>query len=133
MAQASVAAVSGTTQDLVHLALQAYELRHKVIAHNIANVDSQGFQPLRLNFEEQLGPLQQAVQSHASAAEIARLAAQVHPRIEPEAAPAGALAEPGEKLDDQLVALTQNTLDYEALLTVVARYGALNRIAITGS
>jgi flagellar basal-body rod protein FlgB len=133
MPQTQLLAVTGATQGLMRLALQAYELRHRVIANNIANVDSEGFRPATLNFEQQLGPLRAAVAAGASPARLEELAARVHPHAEVEADAPGAPAEPGEKLDDQLVALTQNTLEYETMLTVMARYGGLTHLAITGS
>jgi len=126
-------AISPVTQQLESMALRAYELRQRVIAHNIANVDSVGFQPLRVNFDEQLGPLRAAIRGEESATRIADLASQVQPSVETEAATSSALTTPGENLDDQLVALTQNTLDYEAMLTVLSRLGGLTRLAITGS
>lgn len=133
MAQDAIISISGVTQQLETMALHNYELRHRVIAHNIANVDSVGFQPLRVDFEEQLEPLRAAVREQESPAQIAALISQVHPRVELTAASSSAMSGPGENLDDQLVALTQNTLDYEAMLTVVSRFGSLDRLAISGN
>ena len=133
MAQGALVPISGVTPQLERLALHAFELRQRVIAHNIANVDSVGFQPLRVNFEEQLGPLRAAIRAQESPSRLEALAAQVQPRVETETESSSPFAAPGENLDDQLVTLTQNTLDYEAMLTVVSRLGSLNRLAITGS
>jgi len=47
---------------------------------------------------------------------VAALVSQVQPKVEVAEASTGVFTEPGENLDDQLVALTQNTLDYEAML-----------------
>ncbi len=133
MAEGALIQISGVTQQLEHMALRAFELRQRVIAHNIANVDSVGFRPLRVNFEEQLGPLRAAIEAQDSPDRIAALAAQVRPEVETEDATATPFATPGENLDEQLVALTKNTLDYEAMLTVVSRLGGLRRLAISGS
>lgn len=39
--------------------LDAYAVRHKAIAENIANVDTEGFRPLKVNFEENLQSVMQ--------------------------------------------------------------------------
>jgi len=133
MSQNSLVPISGITQQLESMALHAYEMRHRVIAHNIANADSIGFQPLRLNFEDQLGALRAALKEGQSAERLSELIGQIQPKIEVDVGEKAGVTQPGENLDDQLVALTQNTLDYEAMLTVVSRLGSLSRLAITGS
>ncbi|RMF62348.1 MAG: flagellar basal body rod protein FlgB [Calditrichaeota bacterium] len=39
---------------LLKKSLDAYAARHKAIAENIANVDTKGYRPLKVNFEESL-------------------------------------------------------------------------------
>lgn len=46
--------LSKTPVTILRKSLDAYALRHKATAENIANVESQGYRPLRVNFEENL-------------------------------------------------------------------------------
>jgi flagellar basal-body rod protein FlgB len=123
--------LQGITGRLAHQALDAYYLRHQVLANNIANIDSEGFQAKRLNFEEQLSGLKNAVLSGASDKEILSQLDQVHPFIEEKPA-SGPLADPSLRLDEEITQVAQNTLQYETVLTALARRGSLMRIAVTG-
>ncbi len=123
--------LQGITGRLALQALDAYYLRHQVLANNIANVDSESFQAQRLNFEAQLGGLKAAVVDGASDHEIERQLEQVHPFLEAKPA-TGPLSDPSLRLDEEITFVAQNTLQYEAVLTALARRGALMRIALTG-
>ena len=46
--------LSKTPVTILRKSLDAYALRHKATAKNIANVESQDYRPLRVNFEENL-------------------------------------------------------------------------------
>ncbi len=46
--------LSKTPVAVLRKSLDAYALRHKATAKNIANVESQDYRPLRVNFEENL-------------------------------------------------------------------------------
>ncbi|MFQ5751322.1 MAG: flagellar basal body rod protein FlgB [bacterium] len=43
-----------TLVPILKKSLDAYATRHKAIAENIANIDSQGYRPLKVSFEENL-------------------------------------------------------------------------------
>ena len=51
----------GVTFALVQLALDAATLRHQATANNLANIHSTGYRPQRVNFEEQLSALREAL------------------------------------------------------------------------
>lgn len=123
--------LQGITGKLALQALDAYYLRHQVLASNIANASSESFRPQRLNFEEQLGGVRAAVLGGASDNEIARQIEQVEPFLEDKAA-TDPLSDPSLKLDEEVTLVSQNTLQYEAVLTVLRRRGGLMRIALTG-
>ncbi len=124
-------ALQGVSTRLALMALDAYSLRHQVIAHNIANADSESFHPLRVNFEQQLTALQSAFASGAPDADLVALADSVSPFVEE--APASKFGGDGAlRLDDQMAQLAQNTLQYEALLSALGKQGALLRIAVLG-
>lgn len=131
MALHPIASVPSTTQQLGSMALALYGLKHRVIAHNVANVDAEGFVPMTVDFQTQLDAIRSAVVDGAPADSIQQLVSRFQPRVAAESdAPT---LEPGQQLDEQMVALTQNTLDYEAMLTAITRLGSLTRLAATGN
>ncbi|TAM10069.1 MAG: hypothetical protein EPN72_00510 [Nevskiaceae bacterium] len=132
MSHLPVFAVDGATLRLANLALDAYAQRHRVISENIANIHADDFQPLSLNFEQQLGALRRAVKDGVPDTVIDRLVGQVHPYAV-ETQSAAQPSRPSERLDDQMTALVFNTLNYESMLTAVGRMESIYRLAITGS
>jgi flagellar basal-body rod protein FlgB len=82
--------IETSTVGAVALALDAALLRHQAIAANIANVNTAGYQPVRVSFEEHLG------------AQAPRLE-----RVEGEAK---------VELDVEVAHLSANTVHYQALL-----------------
>jgi len=114
------------TTALVMMALDAAALRHQAIANNLANVHSQDYRPQRLNFEEQLSALRHAVDTRGSITPTAL--AQVRPFIETGAMrAAGSLA---EKMDMELVKLSQNAVHYQSLLKALDKRGTIFSLAV---
>lgn len=103
---------------LARLALDAASLRHQAIANNIANANSAGFVPLKVNFEEQLAFARGGMRSSVPAS--------VRPFIESDAGGAAKVS-----LDLEMVKLAQNTLHYQSLLTALEKRGAILSAAIT--
>lgn len=86
---------------MVKLALDGAALRHQAIAHNIANLDSEGYVPLEVSFEAQLEAARRGLPVPA-------------PRVTERADVA-----PGPRPQDadlEMVALSENTVHYQALL-----------------
>jgi flagellar basal-body rod protein FlgB len=106
---------------LARLALDAASLRHQVIANNIANANTPGFVPLKVNFEQQL-----AFARGASGGMPAPLSASVRPFIEADAG-AGARV----VLDMEMVKLAQNTVQYQSLLRALDKRGSILSTAIS--
>jgi flagellar basal body rod protein FlgB len=128
----AVVSIDGTTEKIARLALDAYELRHRTIAQNVANVDSLDYQPFEVNFEQQLSGLRAALAAGEPTGVVDALISSVHPFVTAQL-PGDATADRSERLDDQMVQLVRNTIDYEAMLTSVIRLGALTHAAIVGS
>ena len=84
--------------DQVSAALSRASLQHEVIASNIANRDTEGYQRLQLRFD--------------AALERASVVAE----------PANAQADAPVSLEQDLVALSSNSARYEALARVLNRY-----------
>ena len=114
------------TTALVRLALDAASMRHLALANNIANAESPGYAPQRVNFEAQLTQVRQALaaQRPLQAADIAG----VRPEIE-QGAPRGA-SSAAQTLDLEMVQVAQNTLHYQALLRAVGRFGSIMAMAV---
>jgi flagellar basal-body rod protein FlgB len=98
---------------LVLLALDAATLRHQAIANNIANANSAGYVPLKVNFEEQLAFLRPADATRNALA-------GVRPFIEHES-----VEQPGSNvavmLDMEMVKLAQNTVHHQSLLRALGK------------
>jgi len=118
------AAVSGTlTGDLVLRALDAASLRHAAHAANIANASTEGYQALRVSFEEQLLAARDALLNRDEA--VSRRALEsLQPVIEVESSVERV------RLDQEMSSMMQNALRYQALLTALSKNGAFLRAAI---
>jgi flagellar basal-body rod protein FlgB len=94
--------IDPATLQLVSRALDANALRHQAIAQNIANAHVEGARPVRVRFEELLGPVSQNIASgqEFKAGDIP--SAQIDTDL------SGARIE----LDTEMAALSSNGLQY---------------------
>ena len=107
---------------LLGQALGAAELRHRVIANNLANVDTPGFRAQRVAFEEKLAEA---------------LARGEGRRVEPEVVRANAAA-PGPdgndvRLEDQVGEMLKNSVLYKTYMRILARQYRKMELAIRGT
>ena len=122
--------MSGTDQvttALLMKALDAASLRHQAIASNIANANSINYRPLRVNFEQQLGFARSALAAGANPLTPADVAG-IRPTLEQEPVPAAGSA--SVMLDMEMVKLSQNTLQYQALIKGLTHRSGLLSMAI---
>lgn len=118
--------IEALTTATLALALDAASLRHKAIASNIANVDTQAYVPVRVSFEDQLESLRASLERTGSAAPAGL--AEVRPRLAPALDAAG---QPETiQLDAEVARLAENTVRYQALLKGLNRHFALLNMAI---
>ena len=101
--------LTGVTGSMIKLALDAASLRHLVIASNIANANTPGYVPVRVEFEEHLAA---AARNGAYGASLTR---SVAPAIVPDPQGFDPL-QARVQLDVEAAQLAQNTLQYQALL-----------------
>ncbi len=94
-----IQSIHGAGAAMAKLALDAASLRHQAIAHNIANLHSEGYAPLGVRFD-------------------VRLAAARRPHARPELV---LDATPAVQVDGEMVKLAQNTLHYQALIRALGR------------
>ena len=116
------------TGEMVTKALDVTWQNHKVIANNIANIDTAGYKPLNINFGEVFSQLGDLVDSKASDASLRTAINQINSNILP------TVDELATKvmLDTEMVKLAENTTRYQALLNAKDLLGSINKIAITG-
>ena len=103
--------IHGPGASMAKLALDAAVLRHNAIAHNIANLHSEGYVQLGVRFDARLA--------------AARRARAVRPELVLETTQS-------THLDSEMVKLAQNTLHYQALLRALGRQMAIVGDAIGG-
>lgn len=112
--------IDPATLQLVHRALDAGALRHQAIAQNIANAHVAGARAMRVKFEELLGPVQQEVGAgRPFKAEDVPTPLAVPDAVDHEIA-----------LDEEMAALSSNSLQYQALLRALSRQLGILSVAM---
>lgn len=113
-------------------ALDGQALRQRVVAHNLANVDTPGFRPSRVSFEDQLRhALAATADGHPAASAVIDAL-----RPQAAAAPGPALRRDGNAVDleCELVELAESTTSYHALIRLLSRkLQMLKAVATEGS
>ncbi|WP_162044919.1 flagellar basal body rod protein FlgB [Undibacterium sp. YM2] len=114
------------TMDMLKTALDAASLRHQAIANNIANVNTAGYRPASVNFEQQMD----AVRSTLAQGKIVQpdMLRGVQPFIE-RLAPVTD-ADRTALLDTEVGNMAQNTVQYEALLKAMGKHISILSSAI---
>lgn len=112
--------IDPATLQLVSRALDAGALRHQAIAQNIANANVAGAQALRVQFEELMGNLSADVASGASF------------KVDDVPAPRIVSLGAGHRVavDEEMAALSSNSLQYQALLKAMGRQLGILSVAV---
>jgi flagellar basal-body rod protein FlgB len=118
--------LTGVTGVMVKLALDAANVRHLVIANNIANANTPGYAPQRVEFEQQLAAAVRdgRVRAHSALLEGVRPVITVDPTAP---GPSGSRVQ----LDTQAAQLAQNVVHYQALLQGMRGQRDILQLAIT--
>jgi len=115
------------TIESVRLALGATGLRQQVIAENIANINSPDHVRMKVVFEEQLAQalarMNTSSDSDSSVANLASIQAELVPDVA-----AGRV-----ELDQEMAALSANSLRYHALTKGLSRYLSIANIVVSAS
>jgi flagellar basal-body rod protein FlgB len=115
------------TVSMARMALDAASMRHLAIANNIANVNTEGYTPVRVNFEQQMGAARNALDSGGKVE--ASMLAGIHPVLRHSAPEAG--TNRTTTLDTEVADMAQNTVQYEALLKALGKHMAIMGAAIS--
>ena len=123
--------VNSLTSNLVLRALDAATLRHATQAQNISNASIPGYQPLRVNFEQQLTMARSQLLGRDDDAGAKRALNSLQARIEqlPSASVDGTDI---IKIDEEIAKMMQNAVYYQSLLTALDKNGSILRMAIRG-
>ncbi len=105
---------------LINRSLDGLSMRYLATAENIANVNSRGFRPLKVTFEESLRT------ALSGGAEAVR---RVKPRVERSALAAG---EGEMRLDLELATASATAMRYAALVDLLGRQMQISRTVIRG-
>lgn len=116
------------TDVVVRGALDGLTARHRVYANNLANIETPGFQPSEISFEEELRKVRDDLARQPS--QVGRVGAPA-PTLVPDNQNARRADGNGVQADLQAIRLTQNTLSYEALTTAARLRGELLREVVT--
>jgi len=114
------------TTTVMALALDAASLRHQAIATNIANANTLGYVPKRLNFDAQLSEARRALQMQGSIdpQTLAFMRLELEPVLQANGQPATV------QLDTEMADMAQNTVQYQALIKGLSRHMALLSAAV---
>ncbi len=123
------------TVPLLRKALSAYAMRHRVVAENIANVGTEGYQAQRVQFEQLLqereGPAPSGLRTHPSHLPIGQADPMPEPKIELDPTPFDNGVN-NVDIEGEALAEAENLLMYNmATRMLSAKYDGLRR-AISG-
>lgn len=115
------------TVDMVKLALDAASMRHAAISHNIANVNTPGFAPARVDFEQQMGAARAALQNGEQVTRS--MLSGVQPTVTRLAPSVD--ADRSAMLDLEVADMAQNTVQYQALLKALSKHMSILSSAVS--
>ena len=123
--------IDSITSVLVQKALDTAWLRHQVISNNIANHNTPGFIPGRVNFESKISDLLKSNEKFVVDKNLKLDLDNLEPEIVQTDKVTTYLGS-NVQLDQEMVQLAKNTMQYQALIEGLARYGELNKMAVRG-
>lgn len=102
--------------------------RHRVIADNIANVETPGFTRSEVSFEDQLANALATSDSDTAESRVKELEADVEQDTVSPAGPNGN----NVNIDKEMADMTKNSLQYDAMVQLLNLKGSMIRAAIRG-
>jgi len=110
--------IEAITTQALGLALDAASLRQQVIAANIANANTIGYLPQQLSFGEQLEQIRAEIKNSGSlsAGSLTALLPTLTVTLDARGLPARV------RLDEEMAAMAQNTVQYQALIKGLNRH-----------
>lgn len=121
--------LGGITANIAKLALDAALVRHQVIANNIANIDTHGYVPKRLDFSQYMAGLSLDPAKGSDAQQKSQLGA-AREALQDGSAIRERVGDSVE-MDDEVVKMTANVLQYRAILEALGKRGAIVKMAVS--
>ena len=118
-------ALEALTTATLSLAMEAASRRHQAIATNIANAHTEGYEPVRLSFEEHLADARSALHDRGSVDRfaLAGVRMELEPVLDAQGRPAQV------QLDAQMAELARNSVHFQALAQGLSRHLSILAIA----
>jgi flagellar basal-body rod protein FlgB len=115
------------TSQLLRMALNAATMRHTAIANNIANVNTAGYAPVSVNFEQQLDAVRGALGRGDE------VSSSMLSGVQPVLTRGTPLADTDRDalLDIDIANLAQNTVQFDALLKAMGKHMSILLSAVT--
>jgi flagellar basal-body rod protein FlgB len=115
------------TSQLLRMALNAATMRHTAIANNIANVNTAGYAPVSVNFEQQLDAVRSALGRGDE------ISSSMLSGVQPVLTRGAPLADTDRDalLDIDIANLAQNTVQFDALLKAMGKHMSILLSAVT--
>jgi len=112
---------------LVKLALDMHSVQHNLLATNIANANTQQYHRVTLEFNRIYEDMSKLAEEGDLTAQADNIQANINA-----SAYLSTSNEKGVELDRELIGLSENTVQYKALLSALASRGDIMQIAIKG-
>jgi flagellar basal-body rod protein FlgB len=116
------------TGTVIKGALDGLAARHRTLAHNLANVETPGFQPQDVPFEAELRRVRDELAAHPDTRPSQRVNLTGVERPDPAT---GRADGNGVSIDGEVIRLAENTLSYESLAQAARLRGELLKSAIS--
>ncbi|MBU6955232.1 flagellar basal body protein [Hahella sp. HN01] len=120
--------LTSVTSTLLNKSLDAAQLQQRLIAQNVANASTEGYRAMSLNFKAALQHIDAVANSSLNDADkvdrINNVNFNQFVSLEETAAKV--------ELDEQILALNKNVINYQALLTAKSKLGGIMKLAING-
>ncbi len=120
--------IGGVTSQLIGASLDALFMKHQVIANNIANANTFGYTSKTMSFEQQLLTIMNAYSTDNDLSSVKQNIASFREQLSTNEFVSS--SSQSVELDQEVVALTENTLRYQALLTASSKRGDIIKMAI---
>lgn len=115
--------IEAITTAALSLALDAASLRHQAIAANIANHATEGYVPLKLDFESQLASARRGLEAGLDEHTLSEVKLQLQPVMDENGAPARV------QLDAEMADMARNAVQFQALARGLNRHFAILALA----
>lgn len=116
--------IEALTTSALSAALDAASRRHAVVAANIANANSEGYVPLRLQFDQRIEEAREALGARQWLGP--RAMGALRGSVEPVGPPA---ADARTRLDAEMAELARNSVHFQALTQGLSRHLAMLALA----